>query len=151
MKKKLARLNATKSPTDNLYPKDLIYQLKIASLYSIYESYNTFSYFIERLVTMYENTDEVKKLIRNSFLELLEVCNLTKLLSIRNTDKIRSLLDIISLDEREKELSSKSIDIEEDTKILVVNLLKKGKNPQEISDFLEIEIEKINNLTQNYI
>lgn len=86
----MARLNASKSAGGSLYPKDLVYQLKMASQYSIYESQNAYSYFIERLVMMYQDTEESKVLIRKSFLELLDVCNLIKLLSIRNAEKFKA-------------------------------------------------------------
>ena len=145
MEKKLAHLNASKIIDDTLLPKDLVYQLKMASQYSIYESYNVFAYFIERLVLMYEDTDEAKKLIRNSFSELLEVCGLIKLLSIRNADKIKSLLDVLSLGDKENE-SLHSQFIDEETKSIVLNLLSKGKTIQEISNFLPIDIELIQEL-----
>lgn len=144
---KFARLNATKEIGDKFYPKDLIYQLKLASEYSIYESHTAFSYFIERLIMLYENTDESKKLIRNSFLELLEVCNLIKLLSIRNAGKIKSLLDVISdYDNENDTLHKEEVVIDDDTKNIVINLFKKGKTVKEISDFIDIEIDIVNSL-----
>ncbi|QQS30426.1 MAG: hypothetical protein IPM47_05635 [Sphingobacteriales bacterium] len=144
IEKKLARLNASKSVVDNLLPKNLVYQLKIASEYSIFESHNAFSYFIERLVLMYEDTDESKKLIYNSFLELIDVCNLIKLLSIRNADKIRSLLDVLSpSDEENKTIQNHNTEIDNDTRNTILNLLSKGKTVQEIAAFLEIEIEVV--------
>ncbi len=145
--KKLSRLNASKTISDELYPKDLIYKLKIASQYSIYKSNNAFSYFIERLVMKYEDTDEAKKLIRNSFAELLEVCNLIQLLSIRNADKIKSLLDVLSIVEEdvlEEEIDDKTIKS-------IIHFLEKGKTAQEIANFLEVDIkqiERINTETQ---
>lgn len=137
--KKLAHLNASKINGDSLSPKDLVYQLKIASQYSVFESYNSFSYFIERLVIKYEDTDEAKKLLRNSFLELLEVCDLIKLLSVRNADKIKTLLDLISVNDENdltRNIDDESIDI-------IYSLLKKGKTVHEISNFLEIDIETV--------
>ncbi|MBL7913637.1 MAG: hypothetical protein JNL49_01200 [Bacteroidia bacterium] len=139
IEKKLARLNASKTVGDNLYPKDLVYQLKMASQYSIYESHNAFSYFIERLVMMYQDTDESKKLIRKSFLELLEVCNLIKLLSVRNADKIRSLLDVLSSDTNENNAEEP----DDDTRTDILKYHSKGKTAEEISDFLEIDIKVV--------
>lgn len=140
---KLSRLNGTKNTGDNLIPKDLIYKLKIASQHSVLDSYNAYSYFIERLVLKYEDTEESKKLIRNSFSELLEVCNLIKLLSIRNADKIKSLLDVILIEETERPSDIKNIDVDDLTKVTISNLFVKGKTYQEISDFLEIDMEVI--------
>src|SRR5690606_33152831 len=125
--------NASKSAGDNLFPRDLVYQLKMASHYSIYESHNAFSYFIERLVLMYENTDESKKLIRKSFIELLEVCNLIKLLSIRNADKIRSLLDVLSTDVKENNTEV----LDNGTQEEILKYHNKGKTAEEISVFFE--------------
>jgi hypothetical protein len=142
IEKKLARLNASKSAGDNLYPRDLVYQLIMASQYSIHESHFTFSYFIERLVLMYENTDESKKLIRKSFTELLEVCNIIKLLSIRNADKIRSLLDLLSTDIKEN--NTEELDNETQEEILKYH--NKGKTAEEISVFFEIDLKIVNNL-----
>lgn len=141
--KKLGRLNATKSADDELIPKDLIYQLKMASKYSITECYNPYSYFIERMVLMYEDTEESKKLIRNSFSELLEVCNLIKLLSIRNADKIKSLLDVISTVETVEPLRNLNRIIDDSTTSTILNLLDKGKSAEEISLFMEIDLETV--------
>jgi len=142
VEKKLAKLNATKVAGDNLPPKDLVYQLKIASENSIYESHNAFSYFIERLVLFYENTDEAKKLIRNSFLELVEVCNLIKLLSIRNAGKIQSLLDVLSSsDEENRTLQNQITEIDIDKRDIILDLLSRGKTAEEISSVFDIEIE----------
>ena len=146
LEKKLARLNASKDPKDDFSPKDLVYVLKIASGYSIYESHNAFSYFIERLNLLYQNTDEANKLIRKSFLELIDVCGLIKLLSIRNAEKIKSLLDVLSID-NEVVIFENAIDsIDNETYNMITNLLKKGKMAQEISSFLEIDIEIINSI-----
>lgn len=142
IEKKLARLNAVKSSDDGLYPKDLVYQLKMASKYSIYESHNAFSYFIERLVIIYQDTDESKNLIRKSFLELLEVCNLIKLLSIRNADKIRSLLDVLSSDTNENVTE----ELDEDTRTNILKSHNKGKSAEEISDWFEIDLQIVKKL-----
>ena len=88
---------------------------------------------------MYEDTNEAKKLIRSSFSELLEVCSLIKLLSIRNSDKIKSLLDVILVEEKEDPFDNQNIDNE--TINIISNLLKKGKTVQEISSFLEVNID----------
>jgi len=147
VEKKLAKLNATKVAGDNLLPKSLIYQLKIASENSIYESHNAFSYFIERLVLFYENTDESKKLIRNSFLELIEVCNLIKLLSIRNAGKIQSLLDVLSSsDEENRTLQNQITEIDIDKRDIILDLLSKGKTAEQISSVFDIEIEIVKSL-----
>lgn len=145
IEKKLARLNASKIVNDDFYPKDLVYQLKVASQYSIYESRNTFSYFIERLVMTYENKDEAKKIIRKSFLELLEVCNLVKLLSIRNAHKIKSLLDVISDNTQEAEINLEDIKSElgKETYNSIILLLQKGKEPKDIANLFDIGIEKV--------
>ncbi len=142
--KKLARLNVSKYASDSYYPKDLVYILKISSEYSIYESHNVFSYFIERLNILYQNTDEANKLIRKSFLELIDACNLVKLLSIRNAEKIKSLLDILSVDNNGVGFKGALEDIDNETYSMVNNLLNKGKTAEEISIFLEIDIEIIN-------
>jgi len=142
IEKKLARLNAFKSIGDGLYPKDLVYQLRMASQYSIYESHNTFSYFIERLVLMYQDTDESKNLIRKSFLELIEVCDIIKLLSIRNSDKIRSLLDVLSTNKRENDAFQNQIDdLDQDTRNDILRYHNKGKTAEEISTWFEIQLE----------
>lgn len=143
MERKFASLNASKVVEDTLPPKDLIYQLRIASQNSIYESHNAFSYFIERLILFYENTDESKKLIRNSFLELVEVCNLIKLLSIRNAGKIKSLLDVLSNVDEKIILKNQINEVDNDTKTLILSLHKKGKTSEEISSFLNINLDAI--------
>lgn len=147
--KKLARLNTSKHPDDRCYPKDLVYILKIASEYSIYKSHNAFSYFIERLNILYQNTDEANKLIRKSFLELTEVCNLVKLLSIRNAEKIKSLLDILNINKDivSNELNLVHNDIDGETYKMVVKFLNNGKTAKEISRFLGIDIEIINSIS----
>lgn len=149
LEKKLARLNATKQPADSYSPKDLVYQLKIASEYSIYESHNAFSYFIERLNLLYENTDEANKLIRKCFLEMIEVCNLVKLLSIRNAEKVKSLLDILNIDNDNIFAGIENVkeELDDQNYALVVQLLKSGKNAQEISKFLEIDVEIISSIS----
>lgn len=147
IEKKLARLNGSKNVNDRLFPKDLIYQLKLASQYSISESFNAYSYFIERLVLMYEDTDEAKKLISSSFNELLEACDLIKLLAIRNADKIKNLLDVISSEAKENEpFINQYLDIDNETRATILNLLNKGKTVQEISNFIEMDIEIVKSL-----
>jgi hypothetical protein len=147
IKNKLARLNASKSAPDGFYPKDLVYQLKMASQYSIYESHNTFLYFIERLVIMYQDTDESKNLIRKSFLELIEVCEIIKLLSIRNSDKIQSLLDVLSTNKRENNTIQNQVEeLDEDTRNDILRFHSKGKTAEEISTFFTIQIEIVKTL-----
>ncbi|MEC7784899.1 MAG: AAA family ATPase [Bacteroidota bacterium] len=148
--KKFAKLNASRTNSDNDAPKDMIYQLKMASEYSIYESQNVFSYFIERVNILYENTDESMNLIRKSFLELVEVCNLVKLLSIRNAEKINSLLDVLSY-EKEHEMYLNNQDtlehIDQETINLILKLKEMGKSSSEISVFTGIDyviIEEVN-------
>ncbi len=147
IEKKLARLNALKSAEDGLYPKDLVYQLKMASQYSIHESHNAFSYFIERLVMTYQDTDESKNLIRKSFLELIEVCDIIKLLSIRNSDKIRSLLDVLSTNKRENDAFQNQIDdLDQDTRNDILRYHNRGKTAEEISSFFEVKLEIVKTL-----
>lgn len=146
IEKKLGYLNASKNTSDGLVPKDLIYQLKMASQFSILESHNAYSYFIERLVLMYEDTEESKKLISNSFSELLEICDLIKLLSIRNADKIKSLLDVISSSENRDSPEEFLSEIDDNTKDLIFNLIRKGKTTEEISNFLAINIDLIDSI-----
>lgn len=147
IEKKLARLNAFKSAGDGLYPKDLVYQLRMASQYSIYESHNAFSYFIERLVIMYQDTDESKNLISKSFSDLLEVCDIIKLLSIRNADKIRSLLDILSDDKNKKDAIQNQIEeLDGDTQNDILRFHSKGKTAEEISSFFEVKLEIVKTL-----
>ncbi|MBK9632893.1 MAG: hypothetical protein IPO62_17865 [Saprospiraceae bacterium] len=142
IEKKLARLNASKSAGGSLYPKDLVYQLKMASQYSIYESQNAYSYFIERLVMMYQDTEESKVLIRKSFLELLDVCNLIKLLSIRNAEKIQSLLDILSTNKVENDsFQIQFEELDEDTRNDILKFYRKGNTAEEISSFFNIQLE----------
>jgi hypothetical protein len=144
IKKKLARLNASKSVTDGFYPKDLVYQLKMASQYSIYESHNAFFYFIERLVIMYQDTDESKKLIRKSFLELIEVCDIIKLLSIRNSDKIQSLLDVLSTNKAENNTTQHQVEeLDEDKRNDILRFHSTGSTAEELSAFFKIKIEII--------
>ena len=94
---------------------------------------------IERLNILYQNTDEANKLIRKSFLELIEVCNLIKLLSIRNAEKVKSLLDILTTDNENISL----LEIGDETYTIIVKLLKNGKSAEDISKFLEIDIDLI--------
>ncbi|GEM_PF-4134067 len=142
--KKLAKLNASKIPNDGYYPKDLVYQLKIASEYSIYKSQNAFYYFIERLNIFYQNTNEAQKLIRKSFMELVDVCNLVKLLSIRNAEKIKSLLDVLNFNN--EDINDGKDKVDDETYSTIINLLKKGKTAKEIASFLEIDVELINSI-----
>jgi predicted transcriptional regulator len=148
---KLSQLNASKIPNDKLLPKDLIYQLKMASNYSIYDSYDAFSYFIERLVLQYEKTEESEKLIRKSFTELLDVCDLIKLLSIRNAEKIKSLLDIISEEDEDSlsDLESIKNEISNEKYITIVDFLSKKIDPNQISIISEIDLEKITIIADN--
>lgn len=144
VEKKLARLNASKRTGDGLSPKDLVYQLKMASQDSIYGSHNTYSYFIERLVLMYEDTNESNTLIRKSFLELIEVCGLIKLLSIRNSDKIQSLLDVLSTNKRENDAFQSQIEeLDQDTQNDILRYHNKGKTAEEISTWFEIQLETV--------
>lgn len=144
IEKRLARLNAQKFVNDKLIPKDLVYQLKMASEDSIYNSYNAFSYFIERLVIMYENTEEAGKIIRKSFLELLDVCNLIKLLSIRNADKIKSLLDVIAKDQ-DINTSVEAIrkEIGEEKYQTIVDFLNKEIQPNQLAIVSGIDVSII--------
>lgn len=147
IEKKLARLNASKSATDGLYPKDLVYQLKMASQYSIYESHNTFLYFIERIVIMYQDTDESKNLIRKSFLELIEVCEIIKLLSIRNSDKIQSLLDVLSDNKEEIDTTQKQVEeLDENKRNDILKFYSTGSTAEELSTFFKIPIEVVKTL-----
>ncbi len=148
IEKKLGRLNSSKQPNDSHSPKDLIYQLKIASEHSIYESYNTYSYFIERINLYYQNTDEANKLIRKSFLELIEVCDLVKLLSIRNAEKVKSLLDVLNIenDDIPNKFNEIINELDDETHNLIVKFLKDGKTAQKISAFLDIDINIINTI-----
>lgn len=145
--KKLALLNASKQADDGLYPRDLVYQLKIASQQSIYESHNAFSYFIERLVIMYQDTAESKGLIRKSFLELIEVCDIIKLLSIRNSDKIQSLLDVLSNSISENDsFQIKMERLDEDTRNDILKFHSRGNTAEEISSFFKIELDVVRSL-----
>lgn len=151
IEKKLALLNASKSINDSLLPKNLIYQLKMASEYSIFEGQNAYSYFIERLILAYENTSESKKTIRNSFLELIDVCNIVKLLSIRNADKIRSLIDVLStgLSSEEDRFQNIENEISAESQNLIINLLSMGKTEEEVSSFLSIDIDIVKSINDN--
>ncbi|MEC8883081.1 MAG: hypothetical protein VYD98_00365, partial [Bacteroidota bacterium] len=89
-------------------------------------------------------------LIRKSFLELVEVCNLVKLLSIRNAEKINSLLDVLSY-EKEHEMYLNNQDtlehIDQETINLILKLKEMGKSSSEISVFTGIDyviIEEVN-------
>lgn len=151
IEKKLSKLNSSKKPQDSFYPKDLLYQLKIASEYSIYDCHNAFAYFIERLIIMYQNTNEADKIIRKSFLELLEVCNLVKLLSIRNADKIKSLLEVLKNENLIPELDLFQIknELGEEMYDLVFKFLKNGKSVSDISAFLKIDSRIVNAINEN--
>lgn len=145
--KKLALLNGSKTINDNLFPKDLIYQLDIASQKSIYDSHNAFSYFIERLVLKYENTNEAEKLIKKSYTGLLEVCNLIKLLSIRNADKIKSLFDIITADatfSQDRDVVEVKKEIGDDNYSNTLKLIAKDFTSSEIASMLKIDIDSVN-------
>lgn len=147
--RRLARLNASRIGDDELFPKDLLYQLNIASRSNLADSFNIYSYFIERMVLKYENTSEAEKLIRKSFSELLEVCSLVKLLSIRNADKIKSLFDILSLEQDlqvdEDDGTGASI-LDTETHDHVVKLKRKDFSPDEISSMLRIEIGEVHKI-----
>ncbi|WP_318640066.1 hypothetical protein [Flavobacterium ardleyense] len=146
MDKKLARLNATSKPDDELTPKDLLYQLNLASNSSIYVSHNAFSYFIERLIIKYENTDESEKLIKKSFFDLIEICKIIKLLSIRNADKIKSLLDVMSDDFVKDEIEDLEIvksKIGEKIYNNIVILFSKDLSSDEISEMLDVDLKAV--------
>jgi hypothetical protein len=144
--KRLARLNSGNSSGDSQSPKELTYLLDQASDKPIYDSRYTFSYFIQRVVAYYENTEESNNVIRKSFLELLDVCNIVKMISIRNAEKIKNLLDTISAEnednaESEVQLLKDELGLVKYNSIL--KLIENGTELDTISVLLDIDLLRI--------
>ncbi|MCW8312062.1 hypothetical protein K7A41_12580 [Sphingobacterium sp. InxBP1] len=151
IKGRLKRLNGTKMVNDKHSPRDLIYQLKLASEFSIDESHYAFSYFIERLKIMYQNTDESAKVIRKSYLELIDVCSFVRLLSIRNSDKIQSLLDIIPIDDSaQSNVDWIKAEVGEAKYLIIEDLIQKGVAIESIALMSNIDVAQIRHIENNY-
>lgn len=98
----------------------------------------------------YENTEESDKLIRKSFLEILDVCNLVKLLSIRNAEKIKSLLDVISNEDEDlSDLESLKNEIGNAKYTTIIELLNKNIASENIATISGIDLEKIKLIANN--
>ncbi|MCU0391180.1 MAG: hypothetical protein MUE81_08685 [Thermoflexibacter sp.] len=152
--KNLAILNGTKRISDERDPKDLLFKLEYAAEKSIYDSYNSYLYFIERLVIKFENSNDSERVIRKSFSELINVCELIKLFAIHNSEKIKSLFDLFFQQETSSDATDYVTKIKEDIGEEQYNkalqLLKTNASIDVIGNVLNISndlIEKIKNFT----